>query len=165
MNDWERTGRDLQQEWLRAWILATANRNERMARQRADMDQTVPLRPLIKQYQDGDAGPIAAYLRTHQLTEDDQDTLARFFEGAFAPEPPTRGPPKSNERAAAGWAADFYREWKDLNKRVGVDDRGCADDMKTEATRFIVQDFLSHSYGLDEEKVRANMERGKDRHK
>jgi hypothetical protein len=163
VREWERIGRDLQEEWLRAWRLAVVGKKERMERQRADLDRVAPLRPLIRQYYEGDASPIAAYLRTYQLSQDDQDTLARFFEGAFTPERPERGAPKSNERAAAGWALRFYRDWKEHNKRLGVDDRGCADDMKTEAARFIVHDILSHAYGLNEEIVRANMDRSKNR--
>ena len=107
-----------------------------------------PLDAAIRRQLNGEDGAVATYLRANRLTDEDQVTLARFLDGDMKPPPRSRGQPKKNARGAAEIALRFYDEWKDLNRRLAVPDHGNAEAMRTEAVRFITEDFLSRSYGL-----------------
>jgi hypothetical protein len=96
---------------------------------------------------DGDPSVLVRHLRSRRkLTRFDRNELARLFEYAFTKalqhKPTTKGgrPKHSWARMCADVVAiNFYQDWKDANRRNGINDWGHRDEMKDEASRLAIE--------------------------
>jgi hypothetical protein len=87
---------------------------------------------------DSDMSPLADYVASDKpLSPEERKVVARRL-----PKRKTGRPKDVQLRAAASIACDFYEEWRDHNKRLGIPDHGHGDDMKTYAAQWNVEDWF-----------------------
>lgn len=94
---------------------------------------------------DGDPSSLVKHLR-RGLTPVDRNLLADTLADVLpdraerAKQTKQRGRPKRQRaRSCAGVAIKFYRDWKDANRRNGINDWGHRDGMKDEASRLAIE--------------------------
>ena len=108
---------------------------------------------------DGDPSLLVRHLRSRRkLTRFDRNSLAKYLEFAFT-EALQRKSQKTAGRRKHTWAQQcayvaikFYRDWKDANRRNGINDWGHGDEMKDEACRLAIElygNVYSPVYGTD----------------
>jgi hypothetical protein len=103
---------------------------------------------------DSDMSPLADYVASDKpLSAEERRVIARKLPKRKA------GRPKDTQlRAAASVAWDFYQEWRDQNKRLGISDHGHGDEMKAYAARWNVEDWFG--FGSDGEEFSDNTRAG-----
>ena len=96
----------------------------------------------------GDPSALVKHLRSPRLTRLDRNMLAETLEDILTGHPLTeqteqtkqRGRPKRKwVRRCADVAIKFYQDWKDANRRNGINDWGHRDEMKDEASRLAIE--------------------------
>jgi hypothetical protein len=108
---------------------------------------------------DGDPSMLVRHLRSRRkLTRLDRNELAEHFEQILTNEL-QRKSQKTGGRRKHTWAQScahvaikFYRDWKDANRRNGINDWGHGDEMKDEACRLAIElygNLYSPLYGTD----------------
>ena len=94
---------------------------------------------------DGDPSTLVELLRSKEsLSRLDRNCLAELLDAAFGGEVEAamniKGRPKHiAAHACASIALKFYADWKAVNRRLNVSDRGVSDAMKDEACRVALQ--------------------------
>jgi hypothetical protein len=95
---------------------------------------------------DGDPSSLVRHFRSRRkLTRFDRNELAELFEWAFTEvlqpkSEKTRGRRKHTwAQMCAHMAIKFYQEWKDANRRNGINDWGHGDEMKDEACHLAIE--------------------------
>jgi hypothetical protein len=95
---------------------------------------------------DGDPSSLVRHFRSRQkLTRFDRNELAEWFEYAFTevlqPKPTTKRGRRKHSWAqmCASLAIKIYQNWKDVNRRNGINDWGHGDEMKDEACHLAIE--------------------------
>lgn len=117
----------------------------------------------VYQHARGDSSYLIEYFRSDRpIIAGEGEQLAQFFEGVLD-RIPARGRPRDKDvRSAAMAARVFYKQWREYNRRLGINDRGKSDAMKDESVRLVIED-LEPTPGLDPERVRDLMDRSERR--
>jgi hypothetical protein len=170
-NEWQAEGRELGKLWIERSRLpcdCTFCRRERSGKTRRENYWVWVVGTACR----GNPSGLVKHLRSRRaITRADRRILAELFEAHFTGEIDRAlkaiGRPKKHwARSCARGALKFYSEWRDLNRRKGVNDWGHGDEMKDEACRVLIE-----IYGLKQppkhlrdpvlnfEDVRALMER------
>ncbi|MFD1987985.1 hypothetical protein ACFSOZ_36815 [Mesorhizobium newzealandense] len=160
---WKVSGQNLQKYWLTVMANFVGDAPAQIKALERSLAEDAPFLNCVIQAHRGNNGPIIEILRSdYEITPDDRQALAFYLQGGFAGPKKRRGRPKGAENEAATIATKFYREWKDLNRRLGIRDHGKSDQMKDEAARFVADEYVSRLQA-NTDTTRENMERGKNR--
>ena len=99
------------------------------------------------------------------MTQFDRNQLADMVLVSFTRQAKTGRRKRFEIRGCAAVARQFYLEWKDANRRNGINDWGHGDEMKDEACRVAIEHYRVSLPGLKGdppvtlEEIRALMER------
>ena len=112
----------------------------------------------------GEPVTLARYLRSDApLDEQHRNIIADAITGTFN-QPKVRGRPVDKALRGAAMASHvFLAEWCERNQAFGIRDHGLTDFMRSEAVRFIVEDFEPSDPPLEAERVIDLMSRSKNR--
>jgi len=158
------SGKKLQAEWL-----------ERGRFLSSELKKAVLNRPpmlwddfawAILSFAKGEPSALARYLRSDApVDEQHRNIIADAITGAFN-QPKVRGRPVDEALQRAAMASHvFLVAWHERNRALGIRDHGLGNFMRTEAVRFIVEDFEPSDPPLEIERVIDLMSRSKNRRK
>ena len=163
--NWQDVGRDLRRQYIARVTTVPSKADQSTSRSR----RAAFLFEMIAYAQSGDPSALGAFLRSGQkLTQFDRNELANLLEAIFTRQAkPTKQRGRSKRlgvRACAAVARRFHVEWKDANRRNGINDWGHGDEMKDEACRLAIELYVDRFPVKDDppitfEEIRELMER------